>query len=870
MRATRILAATLWVVAVSLTRPTWSAVDPSADGPFSVVTMEYDLGATAFLPTGFPAAVEVVGKVHYPSNLSAGPFPLVVFVHGRHVTCHVGSSPSLQWPCPSGASPIPSYRGYDYIANKLATHGYIVVSIGANGINARDNEVNDLGMNARAQLIERHLRLFKEANDLGSSTFGTLFRRRIDLSRIGTMGHSRGGEGVVTHAVFNRTRSPRFNVKAVLPLAPTNFNRPLLAEIPVGVVLPYCDGDVADLQGVHYYDDARASAQAAQHSILIMGANHNFFNTIWTPGLFVAGAADDASGRWGPNELECGINSTPRLDAGEQRVAGSARIVSFFRAHLGDEIALLPYLKGDSDPAYVKHAYQAPPADRLDINRYDLETNEAINDLGGAVQRVSVSAYDVCGDDASERVCLSLGSALQPHTHTSARATSKLGLPQLRLTWFENAGGSHTNVIPAAHQDFRRYDYLSFRVSADHVTSGFRPFFLIELVDSQGRSQNVQATIFSDALSRPLDDASRAKVILTDIRVPLSLFTQIDRAAVRSVVLRLGNSFGSQHVGVLISDMALTRDFPDDLTNPAPLPVSVTFESALQWRNAGPVSWIRDSAGTPTGSTGPATGAAGSAFYAYVEADQAAQTGDRAMLESDVFDASDSEISFYYHMFGADIGILALDVLEDGQWQEVWSIRGQQHGSSAAAWTQRTVSLAAFAGNVKVRFRTVAVGGALGDIAIDGIEVRRTPSGGTLAPITSFSWPIFTTPQVGVQLSQNLDSDDRTIVSFSGAGASSTRFEYRIDFGTAGRSAGTPDQPWTHLATFGPGVSAGEILFDPPPITSSNVPTQRFNSTSRFYNPNDHAKLYYRIRTESGGNVSDWRYTQAVWVFFND
>ena len=44
----------------------------------------------------------------------------------------------LEWPAQSGRLPIPSYRGYDYVGSILASQGYIVVSISANGISAND------------------------------------------------------------------------------------------------------------------------------------------------------------------------------------------------------------------------------------------------------------------------------------------------------------------------------------------------------------------------------------------------------------------------------------------------------------------------------------------------------------------------------------------------------------------------------------------------------------------------------------------------------------------------------------------------------------------------------------------------------------
>src|SRR5687768_15074734 len=123
--------------------------DPGTAGPLAVTRVEYDYGTQAFQPAGFPAAVELKASVHYPTGLPGGPYPLVVFMHGRHATCYRGSTASLRWPCRNTETVIPSVQGYDYVAQNLASNGYIVVSVSANGINAYDNNVTDLGMQAR-------------------------------------------------------------------------------------------------------------------------------------------------------------------------------------------------------------------------------------------------------------------------------------------------------------------------------------------------------------------------------------------------------------------------------------------------------------------------------------------------------------------------------------------------------------------------------------------------------------------------------------------------------------------------------------------------------------------------------------------------
>ena len=53
-----------------------------------------------------------------------------------------------------------------------------------------------------------------------------LFVGKVDMQNIGTMGHSRGGEGVVRNFQINKALGSPYGIKAVLPLAPVDFGRP--------------------------------------------------------------------------------------------------------------------------------------------------------------------------------------------------------------------------------------------------------------------------------------------------------------------------------------------------------------------------------------------------------------------------------------------------------------------------------------------------------------------------------------------------------------------------------------------------------------------------------------------------------------------
>jgi hypothetical protein len=130
---------------------------------------------------------------------------------------------------------------------------------------------------------------------------------------------------------------------------------------------------------------------------------------------------------------------------------------------------------------------------------------------------------------------------------------------------------------------------------------------------------------------------------------------------------------------------------------------------------------------------------------------------------------------------------------------------------------------------------------------------------------------LFESEQSEVAFSQNMGSDFSESMSWTNPGQFSTRFEYRIDFGTSGQSAGSTDVSWSHYLTYGAGIANGTITYNVGPITINNVPYHQYNSPSQFYNPNNYAKLYYRMRLEdSQGAVSQWRYTRAIWVHYMD
>src|SRR5215203_663006 len=569
---TKIYILTIILVTVGA-RDTFGQVpDPAAPGPLAVTREEYNFGDTAFSPTDFPAPVELRASIHYPTNLPAGPYPVILLLHGRHATCLKGGSPSLQWPCTTnGSEPIPSYKGYDYVSEVLASHGYVVVSISSNGVSAVDNSVFDLGALARAELIQKHLDILNTFNTTGGAPFGTKFVGKFNMSQIGTMGHSRGGEGVVRHYVLNNSLGAPYGIKAVFPLAPTDFNRFVVNNAALNVLLPYCDGDVADLQGVHFYDDARYNVPgdtAPKHYELVMGANHNFYNTIWSPGSSsFPGAANDwlAFVPGGHSDSHCGsTNTSQRLTEAQQRGTGLAYMTAFFRAYVGGETQFIPLLTGDAPPPASAQtnnlfvSYHAPANLRLDVNRLLNDTNLSTNTLGGAATQTGLSPYELCGGDAPQpqRCIPEALNAQQPHTTPSARSPLR-GLSQLKTGW-NNLTGNYKNDLPVTLGNVSAFQAIQFRVSVNFADprnfADLAQDFRVVLTDASGSSASVRVSNVSSALFFPPGEVGPVpKVVLNTVRVPLTAFGGVNLNNVRSVQFTFNERLQG---GVLIADVA--------------------------------------------------------------------------------------------------------------------------------------------------------------------------------------------------------------------------------------------------------------------------------------------------------------------------
>ncbi|HEY4943098.1 MAG TPA: hypothetical protein VII56_16835 [Rhizomicrobium sp.] len=290
--------------------------DPGKPGPYKVITLTYGSGHDRQRPEyaagarivskpvdaskldkqwtglggwvrtqywGFDVAhLPVQGRVWMPQG--KGPFPLVLIVHGNHVMEDF------------------SDPGYAYLGELLASQGFILASVDENFLNSSAADFADVfhmrngGENSvRGWLLLEHLVQWRNWNkDPHNPLFG-----KVDMDRIGLIGHSRGGEAVAIANAFNNLGhfpddatlafNYRFKLGAIAAIAPVDGqydprDRPTpMKDTNYFVIQGSMDGDLLSFMGATQYSRATFSPGAGKFkaTLYVKDANHDQFNTVW-------------------------------------------------------------------------------------------------------------------------------------------------------------------------------------------------------------------------------------------------------------------------------------------------------------------------------------------------------------------------------------------------------------------------------------------------------------------------------------------------------------------------------------------------------------------------------------------------------------
>ncbi len=302
----------------------------------------------------------VHAKLYYPavapgdSPVSCGgPFPLVVYAHGRR------SGNLCDWSQPGPISE--DYRQADALLTRVAALGIIALSV--------DVSVGEIS--ADASVLINALAYVLNEND----RIGSRLHQAVTLGRIGLIGHSTGGAASIRVAscLNGRCRTgltlPRYGntplrIAAVALLAPglpdALEGKPEDMNAPVLVIYGTNDTQQVRDDPLTVYGEAKSP----KHLVLVTGANHFGF----TDGLCIA-PPDDAMSQVG------GAVGGPAAQALQQRAAADylEAFFSYYLPYLLPDPSKLDYLRQQGGQQCGKPG--KPPACGSPVRRFaDLDS----------------------------------------------------------------------------------------------------------------------------------------------------------------------------------------------------------------------------------------------------------------------------------------------------------------------------------------------------------------------------------------------------------------------------------------------------------------------------------------------------------------
>lgn len=159
-------------------------------------------------------------------------------------------------------------------------------------------------------------------------------------------------------------------------------------------------------------------------------------------------------------------------------------------------------------------------------------------------------------------------------------------------------------------------------------------------------------------------------------------------------------------------------------------PYTEGFESGIgNWTQdtSDDFNWTRNNNGTPSSNTGP-SGANGGNWYLFTEA--SSNSNNTSNLLSPCFDltgATSAQFSFYYHMYGGDMGTLNVNLSTNSGLTfpvNLWSQTNQVQTSNGASWVLVNIDLTPYVGQtINLRFSGTTGNNYRSDMAIDDVTL---------------------------------------------------------------------------------------------------------------------------------------------------
>ena len=444
---------------------------------------------------------------------------------------------------PTDIAIAPNADGYAYLQDALAAFGLISVSVDHNFACWTQSPIE-----TRADTIIAALNVLNDqAADAGSRYY-----QQLDLSRIGLMGHSRGGDAVVRvvkKILADPSLSGKFTVKAVCSLAPTDFtgsnppaNRMFLDVNDLAfytVVYGALDGDVSGLYGAtgypgtgfRHYDRARC----AKAMVFLDLCCHDYFNTTWTA-----------------NPQEAGLTDPRLTNPGNHHDIAIDYLTDLFRWHLSLDPQPQRFDGRSRNRAGVHASLQWMFGQQ--IKKIDDFENPAANLLGGNRAVLNIGQPVTIDDMASIVIGgNSIASNTGHQTHV-LHVDLSAGTPANSRVL--------TDAIPATDQDWSQYDTFIVSLSgwfdptsAATIAAANLPLLRVTITDAANVSASADWTQYGANLpSRPIFKTLPSQGNLTMMRletipIPMATFAGPDLTKIATVALDIDPDNGT-HVFV--------------------------------------------------------------------------------------------------------------------------------------------------------------------------------------------------------------------------------------------------------------------------------------------------------------------------------